>query len=147
MDKITENYNSPMPPMRELIKKDKYNGVEYVIVWFLGHPNAYINVPKEYKLYQKDYNSLSTDIELSYDPHGEFTFSGKNLHKEYGLEDGWYLGWDYAHSSDYVNTRGMRDITYDGRRYSTEEIEDECKNVIDAINEFEKLNSKKEKEN
>lgn len=124
-DDLSDLYTMDYPPIYETIKKGEFKGYEYYILWFRDHPNAYIKIPKGDPLYEKDY----TEIELEYEPHGCLTYSSKNVYKGYGLEDGWYIGWDYNHSVDYANSLFFRQ----GFRHTTEEIENECKCVINGI--------------
>lgn len=126
-DRIMELYNLQNAPLRELIKKEKYKGYEYIIVWFNGHPNAYIKIPENHPFYRKFYG----DIHMDNYPHGDFTFSDANLHEDFGLDDGWYLGWDYAHGCDFQRFRDG--YINEGRRYSVDEISDECKRTIEEI--------------
>ena len=131
MDKLYEHYMSDNPPMHDLVKRGNYEGFEFFILWFMNHPNAYIKIPEGHKLYEQPYD----DIELSEEPHGFFTYSDYNLNKAYGLESGWYLGWDYAHAGDYQKFKDG--YIEEGFKYSVEEIERECKRIILAIKELE----------
>lgn len=71
---------------------DSYKGYQYAIVLQnLGHRCAYINVintPLQYI----DYNNLDY-----IDVHGGLTYSSEKL---CNLNDGWWIGWDYAHFND-----------------------------------------------
>lgn len=126
-DRIMELYDLKNPPRKELIKKGKYKGYEYIIIWYINHPNAYIKIPEKHPFYGKFYGGILIDNE----PHGDFTFSGVNLDKDFGLMDGWYLGWDYAHAFDFQ--RFSDDFIINGKKYSVDEISKECENTIDEI--------------
>lgn len=128
MDRILELYNEGAnAPKHETIKVGEYNGFEYFILWYRNHPNAYIKIPKGHPFYGKD----CCEIDDKGYVHGCFTFSGKNLNKDNGLEDGWYLGWDYAHAGDY---QAFSDgFIIPEKRWSVREIEEECKLVIIAV--------------
>lgn len=126
MDRLTELYNMERPPIFETITKGKHSGFEFFIVWCASHPNAYIKIPKSHPFYKKDYR----EIDNKYLVHGGFTFSGEDLDKRYGLSDGWYLGWDYAHCTDFINLPGH---CLDGIKWRVEDIEKDCKEVIDKI--------------
>lgn len=126
MDRLTELYNMERPPIFETITKGKHSGFEFFIVWCASHPNAYIKIPKNHPFYKKDYRKIDNKCLV----HGGFTFSGEDLDKRYGLLDGWYLGWDYAHCTDFINLPGH---CLDGIKRRVEDIEKDCKEVIDKI--------------
>ena len=126
MDRLTELYNMAEPPMFETLSKGKHAGYEFFILWFSSHPNAYIRIPKGHPYYKKDYIRID-DKNLV---HGGFTFNGENLDERFRLPDGWYLGWDYAHSTDFVNLPNYR---LNGFRWAVKSIERDCKEIIDNI--------------
>lgn len=108
--------------------RSKYRGFEYFVIMpreFGTYPLSllgYIKIPSKNPLYGKDYS----EVEIGYQPHGCFTFSGYRAK----IGPGWYLGWDYAHGDDFVEG-----VTAWGRMWTPEEVVLECKNVIDAITE------------
>lgn len=126
MDRLAELYDMEKPPMVETIKKGEHSDFEFFILWFSSHPNAYIKIPKSHPYYKKDYR----EIDNKYLVHGGFTFSGKDLDNRYGLPEGWYLGWDYAHSMDFINLPSHQ---LNGFRWTIKDIEKECKEVIDEL--------------
>ena len=127
MDRILELYNMENPPRHRNISSGLYNGFEYFILWFAGHPNAYIKIPEHHPFFGKMYDEIDDGGIVHYG----FTFSGENLSKKYGLEDGWYLGWDYGHVSDYISC--SYGIKYEGWRWTVEAITSECRTVIDKV--------------
>lgn len=127
MDRILELYNMKNPPRHKNISSGLYNGFEYFILWFAGHPNAYIKIPEHHPFFKKTYSEIDDGGVVHYG----FTFSGENLNRVYGLEDGWYLGWDYGHATDYINS--SYSARYPGRRWTTEDITSECRAVIDEV--------------
>lgn len=126
MDRLMELYSMAEPPMIETITKGKHSGYEFFILWFSSHPNAYIKIPKSHPYYKKDYRKIDNRNLV----HGGFTFSGENLDKKYGLSEGWYLGWDYAHCTDFINLPGH---SLSGFKRRIEDIEKDCKEIIDKI--------------
>lgn len=126
MDRLAELYDMAEPPMFETIAKGKHSGYEFFILWFSSHPNAYIKIPKDHLYYKKDYTSIDDKCLV----HGGFSFSGAYLDKRHGLPDGWYLGWDYAHSIDFVNLPNRR---LNGFRWTVKSVERDCKEIIDSI--------------
>lgn len=118
-------------------KEGKFEGYKYYICGnpINGIPLAYVVLPKNHKLYNKDYMEIS-DINC----HGGLTFSG-NRFKEF------VIGWDYGHAGDFsplirgkekITTISILDFLYPptelskttGKRWTIEEIENECQAVI-----------------
>ncbi len=105
------------------------------------HPTAYIRLPKEHPLFDKDYaeaNELADDIEPV---HGWWTFSGNipSTKLDEPIKEGYYLGFDAGHIQDY-QPNILADLypgsdfgTDSGHRWTTEEMVDECKNGIDWL--------------
>lgn len=125
-DRILELYNMAEPPVEETIATGTHNGYDFLILWYRNHPNAYIRIPEGHPYYEKDYDEID-DKEIV---HWGFTFSGR-LNKKYDLPDGWHLGWDYAHTGDFM--RFPDGYTMDGRKWTTCEIAADCKKIIDEI--------------
>ena len=110
----------------EQIAAGTYKGLDYYVLSFGTHPCGYVNVAGT-KLYCKDYYDI--DIEC----HGGLTYANKNLRTTNIV--GWFIGWDYAHYGDYMGGDSLYlfDLTSCGKRWTTEEIVEECKNVIEQI--------------
>ena len=70
------------------------------------------------------------DIEDTIEVHGGLTFSGKLP----GL-DGLWFGWDYMHAGDYTYMPIYVSIT--DKRWTTQEVVDECLRVIEQFRSFE----------
>lgn len=104
----------------ELLYDDIYKDYHYYILNLGTHPTAYVEIPEGHKLYGKDY----FDIE-NIDVHGGLTYSRKQL---MCIESkNWFIGWDYAHWDDYMT--GLNE----GKKWTTEEIIEDCKSVINQI--------------
>lgn len=114
-------------PSREvtLLDSGTYKGIDYIILSLGSHPTAYVRVPKNH-LYFKVEDHNIYDIEC----HGGLTYSNETVKKS--DKKGWWLGWDYAHLGDYTGYDGLSLRTGD-RKWSTEEILDEVKNVIEQL--------------
>lgn len=125
-DRLLELYDMAEPPMFETLARGKHSGYEFFIVWCSSHPNAYIKIPEGHPFYKKDYTNIDDKCIV----YGGFTFSGEDLDKRYGLPEGWYLGWDYAHSTDFINLPGY---FIGGFKCAIKNIETVCKKVIDNI--------------
>lgn len=90
------------------------------------HPCGYVAIPQNHPFYKKDYFEIDSRIE----PHGGLTFSGKLQ----GSNDYWF-GWDYAHVGDYTCWAIYGDAG--DKKWSTQEIVDECLNVIKQFQKYE----------
>lgn len=120
----------------ELLCKDKYKNYNYYVLNLGTHPTAYIEIPKENKLYRKSYNEIYK-IGCDIDVNGGLTYSDNEL---MGVKsENWFIGWDYAHCGDYCGYEEYmpESIRTYGKKWTTEEIIEECKNAIDQIIDFE----------
>jgi len=110
----------------EQIAAGTYKGLDYYVLSLGTHPCGYVNVVGT-KLYGKDYDDI--DIEC----HGGLTYANKSLRTV--NDTGWFIGFDYAHYGDYMGYDSLYsfDLTSDDKRWTTEEIVEECKNVIEQI--------------
>ena len=78
---------------------DTYRGYEYAIVLqHLGHRCAYINVIGT-DMVNVDYMNLE-----NVPVHGGLTYSSSAC---CGLQEGWWIGWDYAHYADRVDYESL----------------------------------------
>ena len=120
----------------ELLCKDKYKNYNYYILNLGIYPTAYIEIPKENKLYRKSYNEIYK-IGCDIDVNGGLTYSDNEL---MGVKsENWFIGWDYAHCGDYCGYEECmpESIRTYGKKWTTKEIIEECKNAIDQIIGFE----------
>ena len=111
-------------PGYETLAEGKDGEYEWTVLSLGSHPCGYVSVPKNHPFYGKRYLEIEDKIEV----HGGLTFSGK-LHSL----DGLWFGWDYAHGGDFTFPYTM---TGD-KRWSTQEIVDECLRVIEQFRSFE----------
>lgn len=108
----------------EVLAHDTYRDYEFAIVSFGTHPCAYVGIPKGHRFYRKDYDLKMFD---NIPAHCGLTYSEMGI--ENLMQDKWVIGWDYAHSGDYTPL-----LFWEGlKRWSTEEILEEVKAVIDEI--------------
>lgn len=119
----------------ELLNSGIYKNYNYYILSLGTHPTAYIEIPKDNKIYKKDYREIDLYV------HGGLTYSRNFLwiSEEKKLE-GWFIGWDYAHYGDYVGYELMFPENLrikEEKKWTTEEILEEVK---DAISQLEVLN-------
>lgn len=105
----------------ELLACDTYKGYDYYVVSRGTHPCAYVDI----KNYGKAINADTIDC------HGGITYSESTL--DAADHDGWFIGWNDAHYSDYLGCYRDPPDTRTYRRWTTAEMVAECKRVIDQI--------------
>ena len=119
-----------------VLYKGKYKGFKYFIISYGTHPCAYVEIPKNHPYYGKCYDEITDDVAV----HGGFTYSADGLLL---LENTWILGWDYAHYGDYYCfSNGLKHLNHfkDEKRWTTEEIREECRHVIDQLDNIRRIN-------
>lgn len=117
----------------EILHQGKYKGYQYYICSLGTHPTAYIEIPKTSIFYKQDM------FEIELDAHGGITYSKDYL---YNITNSWFIGWDYAHFGDYYELEGwypnQLKLYENWKKWTTEEILEEVKDVIEQIIEKEK---------
>ena len=106
------------------IAEGEYKGFAYYVLSLGTHPCAYIDVSGT-KLHGIDYSAI--DIEC----HGGLTYSRSGLSTV--DKKGWYIGWDYAHFNDFAGYYLDYPDGGFGKKWTTEEIVSECKEVINQL--------------
>ena len=115
----------------EILATGTYKNFKYYVVSYGTHPCAYVDVSNT-SLANKDYHE--NDINC----HGGLTY-GRDYLSAVDTERAngkWYIGWDYDHYGDYTSNPFMNMFGIYGeceKRWTTEEIVAECKNVINQI--------------
>lgn len=118
---------------RETVAKSgTINGIDFAIVSYGTHPCCYVRVNKDSKFYGKNYDKATNMICKIHCPYGLFTFARDKLFAFEDDKDKWILGWDYAHSGDYVVG-----INLYGEKHTKKELFEEVVKVINAIKELE----------
>lgn len=121
MSEIKEmNYDGP----KEILYHEEDNGYGIAIMNMGGYPCAYVKFPGIENVESYDYITVFSNIPV----HGGFSYLGDR--DDWGL-DGIWLGWDYAHCDDYFDFHGCP-VGY-GKKWTTEEILEEARSVIDAV--------------
>lgn len=116
-------YNKNRLESAEQIAAGTYKNFDYYVLNLHTHPTAYVDVTDS-PLNEVFY----VDIDISC--HGGFTYSASTLKTV--DKKGWFIGWDYAHYGDYV-CGAETYLNYYDKKWTTEEIVEECKNVINKI--------------
>lgn len=116
----------------EVLHSGKYKGYKFAILSSGTHPTAYVENKNRYASY--DEANEKTD----YCPHGGFTYLDNAYWNKNDTDE--YLGWDYAHYGDYsgFDIRCLEFVCGNDRKWTTEEIFEEVKKVIDKLLSKEK---------
>lgn len=114
----------------EILATGIYKNFKYYVISYGAYPCAYVDVSNT-SLASTDYDEINIDC------HGGLTYSEDYLSAaDTEKSDGkWYIGWDYAHYGDYT-FHPFHPYIGGGewdKRWTTEEIVAECKNVINQI--------------
>ena len=117
---------------KEILYDGLYENYYFVIVSYGTHPCAYVKIPKNHAFYKKDYNELNIRC------HGCLTYGGDLGSIIPNEDDSWFIGWDYAHAGDYLVFEALLDVdTSKEKKWTTEEIYEEVKAVIDQLISYE----------
>lgn len=116
----------------EVLYSGEYKGHKFAILSLGSHPTAYV----ENKMAITDYYDCRLDNVCV---HGGFTYCDNGYWGRKSKETSW-LGWDYAHCNDYYYS----DTPWDGKQWTTAEIYDEVKSVINQIITVEEYNDSPE---
>lgn len=134
-------------------KRSSYRGLQYIIVLDgLGYRCGYVGCPESLNDF---YITYYDDLPIQLDCHGGITFSdfvsNFDIHNSPRL---WWLGWDYNHM-DGLDIESVRKLYGENqvnwiinnlegyeqlkqyKFYSLDEVEEECKHVIDQIITYE----------
>jgi len=115
-------YKMRLPDFEKLAEGQE-GQYKWMVISLGIHPCAYVCIPKDHPFYDKNYWDIDDRIKV----HGGLTFSGKMRDS-----DGFWFGWDYAHADDYTYFSAVGD-----KRWTTQEIVDECLNVIQQFRSYE----------
>lgn len=110
------------------IAEGTHKNLKYYVLSLGTHPCAYIDVT-DTKLCGVDYRNI--DVKCHYG----LTYSSSKLATV--DESGWFIGWDYAHYCDYAGYEiNYLQLQSGGKKWTTEEIVNECEEAIDSIVEL-----------
>ena len=119
----------------EMLAEGIYENFHYAIVSYGSHPCAYIELPENHKYYGKDYNDIPIDCHggLTYSSGDGIIFPTSDEHHR----NGYWIGWDYAHYTDYYYSACcyfyLLDESIYQKQWTTEEIFSEVKDVIEQL--------------
>ena len=115
-----------------VLDRGYFLGYEYLVISLGRHPCAYVCVDANNQYYGKHYDDIHIEC------HGGVTFAEPTISfLEYSekykcmvrtsIKDKWIIGWDYAHYGDYsVFDRS-------GKKWTTQELKNECEQVIKQL--------------
>lgn len=130
-----------------LLHVEAIDDYEIAVVNVRGsHPCGYVKVPVALYIaivnennededgYSADYDAFNCLFSV----HGGFTYAGETPNEV--LSGDTWIGWDYAHAGDYVyqGFHGFSFAREDEKRWTTEEVVEEAKNVISQLNDYRK---------
>ena len=133
MKEMIYSANRLNPPER--IAEGEYKGFTYYVLNLGTHPCAYVDVSNT-SFHGMDYGTI--DIEC----HCGLTYASNRL---FTVEkEGWFIGWDYAHYCDFAGyyLNSLVEISTQGKMWTTKEIVEECKAVIDQLKNMEGNNDR-----
>lgn len=111
--------------MNKIEKEIEYKGyrgcIKLIGNKYTQHRCAYVIIPKENPLYEKDFNELSLDVHggVNYSEYGE-DFKRKTEGELEALkDDDWILGIDFGHGGD--------------EGWTLEQVEEELKHFINEV--------------
>ena len=116
----------------EILCEGKYKDYQFYILNLGTHPTAYVEIPRESKLFGKGYNEIY-DMGIDIDVHGGLTYADSYLRNiKY---DTWFIGWDYAHCTDYCgyDARFGEELNRHSKKWTTEEIFEDVANAIEQL--------------
>ena len=115
----------------EVLHSGEYQGHKFAVLSLGTHPTAYVECKID------DCRSYGDDRLDDIRVHGGFTyFNSAYWDKEDTTP---YLGWDYAHYSDYAGyeIHFPLDMGSNGKKWTTYEIYEEVKSVIEQLRTLE----------
>lgn len=112
-----------------ILENDIYKGYEYYIITLGSHPCCYVLLPKGHKHYGKNYMDIPIRC------HYGLTYTEPTLMRDNVIKNGeWVIGWDYAHSGDYLSYEMvLLEGSPDGKKWTIEELRKEVKEVIEQL--------------
>lgn len=117
--------------VKEILYSGEYKGRKFAIVSLGTHPCAYVSITE---------NDKNTDSSKEVLVHGGLTYIGPAHWNTTYTDSNEYIGWDYAHAGDYwagfdIGITFVGEISYlNGKKWTTQEIFDEVKQVIEQLN-------------
>lgn len=115
-----------------ILAEGQYRNHKYYVLSMGTYPTAYVSVEIDLREMKRE------DIEQLFDKcpiHGGISYARRGLPYEEldeSVKDISFIGWDYSHICDYVGSISLS-LKSKAKKWTTEEIVDECMNVIDKM--------------
>lgn len=126
----------------ECIASGEYRHRKYVVVDIGDHPCGYVESLKKSDIRDniQKYDFVCVNGGINFIDTLDYVIGLPNDFN--GVK---FIGWDYAHIGDYISA--FNDLDDDcplkkGKKYTTEEIIEDCHNVIDQLEEHKNLKRK-----
>ncbi len=97
-----------------------YHDRKYFIISLGSHPCAYVEFHNEFERGGDEWYDTPCHGSITYD---DYAYWDEN-------DETYYIGWDYAHSGDYLPYNVF------GKKWTTQEVLENVKEVIDYLNKF-----------
>ena len=112
-----------------ILENKEYEGYEYYIITLGSHPCCYVLLPKGHCYHVEDYEDIPIEC------HFGLTYSEPTLLRDNIITGGeWVIGWDYAHTDDYISYDVMFvEADEYGHKYTLDELRDDVYNVINQL--------------
>jgi hypothetical protein len=120
---------------REILAHDVIDDTEFYIISLGTHPCAYVHVPSTNPITKAFFSLI--DLSGYIYCHGGVTWFDYYLPDNKRYTDGKWLGWDYAHAGDYYGYKCYEWNDTDSKKWTTEEILEEVKDVIAQVKKYE----------
>ena len=106
----------------KILEEGTHKGYKYMIMRLKTHPVCYIKLPDDSELREFSYDDIHLDV------HGGLTYKSED-------EEGHtWIGWDYAHSGDYMNYSFKNNyIRENEKKWTFEELKAHVKDAISQI--------------
>lgn len=111
----------------DVLDTGHYRGYDYMIISYGTHPCAYVAIPENHPLYEQDFNDIP-----DFGAHFGLTFADRL--DVFGNR--FCIGWDYIHAGDYAGCFEGIELLANERKWTTAEILEEVKSVIDEISNW-----------
>lgn len=109
--------------INETLATGTYKDHKYIVKNYGINPCAYVSLDPNC--------AIDTDF---INCHGGITYCANCLPREEPVDDVWWIGWDYSHLGDFVDINATDDAP--GKRWTSEEMEQECLKVIVQLEEL-----------
>lgn len=109
----------------KILAEGIYKGRKYCILSLGIYPTAYVEYRHEFDEESEEYFNIPCHCGITFQDYAHWK-------KDYST---CYIGWDYGHIGDFVDAGLISQ--QDGKKWTTEEVYEEVKNVIDYLNKYE----------